>query len=77
MLAKEDPIGAYTAVEYPPVIDAKPSDVSTIFTTMSISKEEWLAQGLCAIHASAIICHYHDDKMDNARNIQRPFIPFI
>ncbi len=40
LLAKEDPIGAYTAVEYPSVIDAKQRDVSTIFTTMNISKEE-------------------------------------
>ncbi len=40
LLAKEDPIGAYAAVEYPPVIDAKPSDVSTIITTKSISKEK-------------------------------------
>ncbi len=33
LLAKEDPIGAYNAIEYPPVIDTKPSNVSTLFTT--------------------------------------------
>ncbi len=46
MLAKEDPEGAYTAVAYPPVIDAKPSDTSTIFTAMNNSKKT----------------HWHNDK---------------
>ncbi len=32
LLAKEDQEGAYTAVAYQPVIDAKPSDMSAIFT---------------------------------------------
>ncbi len=45
LLSKEDPEGAYTAVAYPPIIDTKPSDMSTIFTAMNKAKEESLTQG--------------------------------
>ncbi len=38
LLAKEDQEGAYTSVAYPPVIDAKPSGMSTIFTAKNKSK---------------------------------------
>ncbi len=39
LLAKEDREGAYTAVAYPPVIDAKPNDMSTIFTAKNKSNK--------------------------------------